>query len=174
MNRLALTVAACLAITGQVAGQSIKGHYVAKTEADGTIYHTFPSALFENKVSGDLVFDITYKSNSEKRATINFTYTMKTVNPVDSVRFVCGATRIDGSAAKIYISPEKKSWKHRYTFSADLKSLSLFFVKAADSPSVTLYIGGKVVVFNVKPSAWNSYAPIGNKILEMIRMNERY
>lgn len=163
----------CLAVAGQVFGQNIKGHYVAKTEADGTIYHTLPSTLFENRKCGDLIFDITYKSNADGRAVINFTYEMEATCPADSVCFVSGPTRMSGATKKLYISSEKKAWKHRYTFSVDVKSLYVFFDPAA-TPSVTLYAQGQAFVYPVKASAWKDYALVGNKIFQMVRMNEAH
>jgi len=155
-----------------VRAQSIKGRYVSRAQEDGTVYHTFPETLFEHPEAGDLTFDITYKSHCDGRATINFTYEMARMTPVDSVRFVSGDAVLAGPAEKIYVEPEKKRWKHRYGFRTDAAPLHRFFDER-QTPEVWLYAGGEAYRFRVKRSAWRSYAPVGFRIFEMIRANER-
>ena len=77
-----------------------------------------------------------------------------------------------GPVEKLYLEPEKKGWKHRYTFDADGSLLCGFFDEGAE-PEVTLYAGERPYVYRAKRSAWRSYAPIGYKIFEMIHVNER-
>ena len=72
---------------------------------------------------------------------------------------------------KLYLEPEKKGWKHRYTFDADGSQLCGFFDEGA-VPEVTLYAGGRPYVYRAKRAAWRSYAPVGYRIFEMIRINE--
>ncbi|WP_295938110.1 hypothetical protein [uncultured Alistipes sp.] len=156
-----------------VPAQNIKGHYVSKTEEGGVIYHTFPCTLFENKEAGDLTFDITYKEHQQGQATINLTYQMREATPADSICFVSGRTTMAGPVGKIYLEPEKKVWKHRYTFSADVAKVCTFFDEQA-TPEVTIYSQGREYIYRAKRSAWRSYAPIGYKIFEMIRINEQH
>ena len=92
--------------------------------------------------------------------------------PADSVRFVSGRVALAGPVEKLYLEPEKKGWKHRYTFDADGSLLCGFFDEGAE-PEVTLYAGERPYVYRAKRSAWRSYAPIGYKIFEMIHVNER-
>ncbi len=139
---------------------------------DGVIYHTFPVTLFENREAGDLTFDITYKEHRGGRATINFTCRMAQAVPADSVRFAADAAVMSGPVDKLYLEPEKKQWKHRYTFDADGSKLCGFFDERA-LPEVTVYVGGKPYVYRAKRSAWRSYAPIGYRIFDMIRVNEQ-
>lgn len=154
-------------------GQNIKGHYVSKMQEDGTIYHTMPCTLFEGEGMGDLTFDITYKENPAGAATINFTYQTLQMLPADSVRFDTGRTSMAGKVEKLYIEPEKKTWKHRYSFATTVEPLYTFFDATAE-PRVVLYSQGRTYEFRVKKSAWKGYAPIGNKIFEMIRINEKH
>lgn len=121
-----------------VPAQNIRSHYVSKAETDGVIYHTFPVTLFESPQTGDLTFDITYKEHRGGRATINFTCRMAQAVPVDSVRFASGRVVLAGPVEKLYLEPEKKGWKHRYTFDADGSQLCGFFDEGA-VPEVTLY-----------------------------------
>lgn len=167
---LAWLCLACAVTT--VRAQSIRGHYVSKAEADGVIYHTFPVTLFENGEAGDLTFDITYKEHRGGRAVINFTCRTAEPVPVDSVRFASGGVVMSGPVEKLYLEPEKKGWKHRYTFDADGSQLCGFFDEHS-LPEVTLYTAGRACPYRVKRSAWRSYAPVGYKIFEMIRINER-
>ena len=155
-----------------VLGQDIRSHYVSKAETDGRIYHTFPVTLFEHPEAGDLTFDITYKEHREGRATLNFTCHSSSSDGVDSVRFVSGPTVLSGPVEKLYLEPEKRGWKHRYTFDLDASLLCGFFDER-QQPEVTLYIGGIPWAYRVKRSAWRSYAPVGYRIFEMIRVNER-
>lgn len=152
-------------------GQNIRSYYVSKAEADGVIYHTFPATLFEHPEAGDLTFDLTYKEHRGGRATLNFTCRMARADAVDSVRFESGRVVMAGPVGKIYLEPEKRLWKHRYTFDLDASLLCGFFDEQA-LPEVTLYIGGKPWVYRAKRSAWRAYAPIGYRIFEMIRVNE--
>lgn len=170
-KRLLLAVL-CIAGASTAAAQNIRSHYVSKAETDGVIYHTFPVTLFENREAGDLTFDITYKENRGGRATINFTCRMPSAVPADSVRFAAGAVAMSGPVEKLYLEPEKKGWKHRYTFDTDGSKFCGFFDERA-LPEVTVYVGGQPSVYSVKRSAWRSYAPIGYRIFEMIRVNER-
>lgn len=151
--------------------QQIRDHYVSKAEADGVIYHTFPCTLFENRDAGALTFDITYKEHRDNLATINFTYEAAQVSPADSIRFVSGSTTMSGPVEKIYLEPDRKRWRHRYTFRAPVARVAAFFDEHA-SPSVTLYVAGAEIVYDVKRSAWRSYAPVAYRIFEMIRVNE--
>ena len=153
------------------AGQKIGSYYVAKAEPDGMIYHTFPVTLFEHPEAGDLTFDITYKEHREGRATLNFTCRMARPETVDSVRFVSGGVILSGPVGRLYLEPEKRGWKHRYTFDLDASRLCGFFDER-QLPEVTLYIDGRPWLYRAKRSAWRSYAPIGYRIFEMIRINE--
>lgn len=172
MTKRLLLAALCCAGAATLAAQNIRSHYVSKAEADGVIYHTFPVTLFGNAEAGDLTFDITYKENRGGRATLNFTCRLPQAVPADSVRFASGTVTLAGPVEKLYLEPEKKGWKHRYTFETDGSKLCGFFDEQA-VPAVTLYVGGTPYVYRVKRSAWRSYAPIGYKIFEMIRINER-
>lgn len=173
MTKRLLLAALCIAGTVLTASaQSIRGHYVSKAEADGVIYHTFPVTLFENREAGDLTFDITYKEHRDGRAVINFTCRTAESVPVDSVRFASGRVVMSGPVEKLYLEPEKKGWKHRYTFDADGTQLCGFFDEQA-APEVTLYTAGRACPYRIKRSAWRAYAPVGYKIFEMIRINER-
>ena len=171
-KRLLLTTFCIAGAALAVSAQNIRSHYVSKAEADGVIYHTFPVTLFESRETGDLTFDITYKEHRSGRATINFTCRMAQAVPADSVRFAAGRTVLAGPVEKLYLEPEKKGWKHRYTFDADGSQLCGFFDEQAE-PDVTLYAGGRPYVYRVKRSAWCSYAPVGYKIFEMIYVNEK-
>lgn len=162
----------CVAVVGSAIGQNIKGHYVSKTDDSGTVYHTLPCTFFEAPQVGELTFDITYRSNSDGMAVINFTFEMGVMFAIDSVCFTSGRTQMRGAAKKIYISPLKKEWKHRYSFTTEVKSLYSFFDVSA-TPQVVLYGQGKSCVYKAKPSAWKSAAPVQSKIFEMIRVNEQ-
>lgn len=164
-----MLLAAGAALTA--AGQNIRPHYVSKAEADGVIYHTFPVTLFEHPEAGDLTFDITYKEHRGGRATLNFTCRMARADEVDSVRFVSGGVVMAGPVEKLYLEPGKRDWKHRYTFDLDASQLCGFFDET-HLPVVTLYIDGQPWTYRAKRSAWRSYAPIGYRIFEMIRVNE--
>lgn len=153
------------------AGQKIGSYYVAKAEPDGMIYHTFPVTLFEHPQAGDLTFDLTYKEHRAGRATLNFTCRMERADRVDSVRFESDRVVMAGPVEKLYLEPEKRGWKHRYTFDLDASQLCGFFDEMAQ-PKVVLYVGGEALVYRVKRSAWRSYAPVGYRIFEMIRINE--
>lgn len=160
----------CLAVASAASAQQIRGHYVSKSEQDGTIYHTFPVTLFESREAGDLTFDITCKQGRDS-AVVNFTYVMDRMTPADSIRFVSGRSVLAGAVGKIYIEPTKKQWKHRYTFSVPVGPLYTFFDEH-ELPRAVLYAGGREYPFEVRRSAWRSYAPVGYKIFEMIRVNE--
>lgn len=153
-----------------VSGQNIKGHYVAKNQEDGTIYHTMPVTLLENSEVGDLAYDLTYKQHSGV-VQLNFTYKMKQPFSADSVRFVSGATTFSGPVQKMYAEPAKEEWKHRYSLMVDVAPFYTFYDEKA-LPEVTLWSGKKAYVYKAKKSAWKGYAPIGYKIFEMIRFNE--
>ena len=171
-KRLLLAAALCIAGASTLPAQNIRNHYVSKAETDGVIYHTFPVTLFESPQTGDLTFDITYKEHRGGRATINFTCRMAQAVPADSVRFAADAAVMSGPVDKLYLEPEKKQWKHRYTFDADGSELCGFFDERA-LPEVTVYVGGEPYVYRAKRSAWRSYAPIGYRIFDMIRVNEQ-
>lgn len=171
MNKRFLLFAAFVLACTSVAGQNIRGHYVSKADADGTIYHTLPVTLFENRREGDLTFDLTYKEGQQGRVTLNFTYRASQPLQADSVRFVAGEAVLAGPVVKFYIEPEKKLWKHRYSLQTDVALVRVFFDEDTE-PQVVVYSGDRPLVYGVKRSAWHSYAPVGRKIFEMIRLNE--
>lgn len=171
IRRLAFAFLFAAGIAANASAQQIRGHYVSKAEEDGTIYHTFPCTLFEHRTAGELTFDITYKEHGDGEATLNFTYTMEHPTPADSVRFVSGHVVLSGPVVKLYLEPGKRAWKHRYSFRFPVEKLCAFFDKDA-TPSVTLYADGQAYLYPVKRSAWRTYAPIGYRIFEMIRVNE--
>lgn len=154
-----------------VSGQNIRGHYVARAQKDGTIYHTLPCTMFEHPAAGGLTFDITYKEHLDGWATVNFTYETAATTPIDSVRFESERIRMSGPTVKIYIEPAKRRWKHRYSFRTPVDRLCPFF-DAETSPRVILYGAEGELVFEVKRAAWRNYAPIGYRIFEMVRVNE--
>lgn len=151
-------------------GQNIKGHYVAKSLSDGTLYHTLPVSLFESKEFGDITFDLTYKQGTQV-VTMNFTYILDQPAPADSIRFASENTVIAGKVEKIYIEPDKKLWKHRYTCSVDVNKFEPFF--SDQLPAATIYSKGSTFNYKVKKATWKTYAPIGFKIFKMIKFNEK-
>lgn len=164
---LAVFVLAC----GSVAGQNIRGHYVSRADDDGTIYHLLPVTLFESRRNGDLTFDITYKEGPQGRAVLNFTYFAAAPLPADSVAFDAGRVVLAGPVERFYIEPDKKVWKHRYSLQTEAPLVRAFFDEEA-LPRVVVYSGGETCPYEVKKSAWRSYAPVGRRIFEMIRLNE--
>ena len=142
--------------SGTLRAQDIRGRYVSKTQEDGTIYHTFPCTLFEHPEAGDLTFDITYKEGAE---------------PIDSVCFAAGGVCLRGAVGRLYIEPDRKRWKHRYSLRTPVAALCPFF-DAEQLPEARLYAGERVWVYRAKRSAWRSYAPVGRRIFEMVRVNE--
>ncbi len=151
--------------------QDIRGRYVAKQDTAGTIYHTFPCTLFEQADGTDLTFDITYRDHGDGLAVVNFTYCAAAPFAIDSVRFESGGVLLHGAAERLYIEPERKHWKHRYSLRVPVERLCPFFDAQAE-PRVTLHAGSKQRDYRVKRSAWRSYAPIGCRIFEMVRVNE--
>lgn len=172
-KRLLLVLFCTAGIVFALQAQNIRGHYVSKAEPDGVIYHTFPCTLFENRDAGDLTYDITYKEHRDGYAVINFTYEMEQATPADSVRFTTGRTVMAGPVEKLYLEPGKKRWRHRYSFRTPVAPLRTFYDEAT-LPEVTVYSGGRAYVYGVKRAAWRSYAPVGYKIFEMIRVNEEH
>lgn len=171
MNKFRFFLAAFVLTCTSVAGQNIRGHYVSKADIDGVIYHTLPVTLFECRGEGDLTFDLTYKEGQDGRVTLNFTYLAAAPVPADSVRFVAGPAVLAGPVEKFYIEPEKKLWKHRYSLQTDAASVRAFFDEQT-SPQVVVNSEARTLVYDVKKSAWRSYAPVGRRIFEMIRLNE--
>lgn len=175
MKRIAyLLLVLALPLTGHA--QKIKGHYTSRAQEDGTLYHLFPVELFANRENGGLTLDITYKSLktpvAEPQATINFTYYADRTLPADSVCFRCGALTMRGPVEKLYVEPDKKRWKHRYTFSVPVEKLYRYFDET-QTPEAILHTRQGEVVFPVRRSEWRSYAPIAFRIFEMIRFNEQ-
>lgn len=166
-----LLLALFLAAACCASAQNIRSRYVQKVQEDGTIYHTFPCTLFENADAGDLTFDITYKARQDGMATLNFTCTPDTSAQADSVLFDAGRTQLRGAVERIYIEPDRRRWKHRYSLRTPAASLCTFFDEEA-LPQVTLYIGDRRLVYRAKRSAWRSYAPVGYRIFETVRINE--
>lgn len=173
MNKLWLALLICVAVIGSAIGQNIEKYYVSKTEDAGTLYHTLPCTLFEAARVGELTFDITYQSNGSAIATINFTCDMDGTFTADSVCFSSGSTQMKGVVKKIYISPRKKKWEHRYSLIVDAKALFAFFNVSA-TPQVELYVQGAPCVYKAKTAAWKSTAPVMSKIFEMISINEAH
>lgn len=177
MKRIAylLLILACLLpLAGHA--QKIKGRYTSRAQEDGTLYHLYPVELFSNRENGNLTFDITYKAlkspAAEPRATINFTYYADRTLPADSIRFSCGDIAMQGRTEKIYVEPDKKRWKHRYTVSVPAATLYRYFDETR-TPAVTLYTRQGAVEFPVRRSEWKDYAPVAFRIFEMIRYNEQ-
>lgn len=157
--------------SGTLRAQDIRGRYVSKTQEDGTIYHTFPCTLFEHPEAGDLTFDITYKERTDGLATLNFTCEMAGAESIDSVCFAAGGVCLRGAVGRLYIEPDRKRWKHRYSLRTPVAALCPFF-DAEQLPEARLYAGERVWVYRAKRSAWRSYAPVGRRIFEMVRVNE--
>lgn len=164
----ALLLAGCVSA---LRAQDIRDRYVVRQEEDGTIYHTLPVTLFEREESGDLTFDITYKTERDGRATLNFTFRMGEPTPLDSVCFRSGRTTISGPVKRFYVEPSKREWVHRYSLEAAVEPFYRFFDAEAEA-SVTLYSGGRAYRYEARRRAWHAYAPVGFRIFEMIRCNE--
>lgn len=170
IRRTALLV--CLLAGAQtLPAQSIRGHYVSKDEPDGVIYHTFPVTLFEREGAGALTFDLTYKTRQDGFVTLNFTCETDSSLPADSVRFAAGDAVLAGRVETLYLEPGKKRWKHRYSLRTDFAQTALFFDEHA-LPEARVYFAGRPAVYRVRRSAWRTYAPVGYRIFEMIRVNE--
>ncbi|MEG1574143.1 MAG: hypothetical protein RR293_07630 [Bacteroidales bacterium] len=169
-HALILTCLLCI-FCSVTSGQNIKGHYVARSQEDGTLYYTMPVSLFKNDKLGDLTFDLTYKQNS-KTVTMNFTYLMEQPTSADSIKIINGSVIISGETKKIYIEPYKNMWKHRYTLSDSITNFNSFYTEKNASEAI-IYAGEKEYRYKVKKSAWKNYLPIGNKIFQMIELNEK-
>lgn len=171
-KRSIATLACLFGVLFSATAQQIRGHYVSKAEEDGVIYHTLPVTLFTHSRAGDLTFDITYKEHRDGLATVNFTCFSQQTALVDSVRFAAGRTLLAAPVEKLYLEPDGKGWKHRYTFRVPVSLIGAFFDETAD-PAVDLFVGGAALRYRAKRSAWRSYAPVGYRIFEMIRVNEQ-
>lgn len=167
----ALLCAALACGRSGASAQDIRGRYVAKRDSAGTIYHTFPCTLFEQADGTCLTFDITYREHGDGSATVNFTYSAERPFAIDSVRFEAGEVLLHGPAERLYIEPEKRRWKHRYSFRTPVALLCPFFDVQAE-PRVSLHAGGERREYRVKRAAWRSYAPVGCRIFETVRVNE--
>lgn len=172
IKRALLLLLTTVGLTAGARSQNIRGRYVSKAEADGTIYHTLPVTLFESPRWGDLTFDMTYKERQDGRVTINFTCSLPQPAAADSVRFRSGDASLAGPVERLYLEPGKKGWRHRYSLRTDAAPLCAFFDERA-TPEATLWSGGRAYEYPVRRSAWRSYAPVGYRIFEMIRQNEQ-
>ncbi|MEG1621940.1 MAG: hypothetical protein RR330_01060 [Alistipes sp.] len=153
-----------------VMGQNIQKHYVAKSLSDGVLYHVLPVTLFENEASEKLTFDLTYKQDN-KEVILNFTYWQDQPISADSVQFRNGTTILAGRVSKLYVEPDQKRWKHRYTLTEKMDKFGPFFAKK-EAVEAIVYSNGVAYYYPMKKSAWNHFAPIGFKIFEMIKFNE--
>lgn len=176
MKRSAYLLLCCFCLLATAGhAQKIKGRYTSRAQEDGTLYHLYPVELFSNRANGNLTFDITYKAlktpAEDPQATINFTYYADRTQPADSILFRCGSLAMRGKTEKIYIEPDKKRWKHRFTVSVPVAQLERYFDES-QTPEVLLFTRQGEIVFPVRRSEWRSYAPVGFRIFEMIRYNE--
>lgn len=149
-------------------GQSIKKHYVSKTQEKGNIYHLFPISLFEDQEGEKLSYDLTYTSWNDT-ITMNFTYAKSEPLLIDSIKYLSGSIKVEGKAHKLYVEPTSKKWIHRYSLKS--KAADFFYLYNANAtPEITIYSNGESYNYYVDRPAWRNYVPIGQKIFKMIRL----
>ncbi len=160
----------CLNITF---GQDIRNHYVSRAQEDGTVFFANPVELFESKEHGTLKYDLTYKTGSDS-VVMNFTYILKRAVEPDSIRVKTSTVDILGTTRKIYVEPKSnKDWAHRYSTSGKINDFYKLYDNDGTDAEVVIYSSGKEYTFPAKQSAWSKYSPIGYKIFETIRLNNR-
>lgn len=172
MKKILLLLVASLPLVASA--QKIKNHYVVREEADATILYMMPVTLFEADGYGELTYDITWRDlvgDDASPATLNFTYYAS--EPLEATTLEIRGERLSLAAPcrKLYIDPENRRWKHRYTLS--FPEEELFVLYQESSPELVLHTPKGEVHFEVKNRAWGEYQPIGQRIVETIRLNRR-
>ncbi len=173
MRLKSLSVVLLMMCCVSAVAQKIDGHYVSRSEADGTIYFLLSQELFADEQGRTLKYDLTVKrsrSGEEDTVRMNFSYVNDTVKPVDSLWLSSQRVDIKGGVEKIYIEPSRKEWSHRYSFVGDLDDFMRLY-DVGSPATLTLYSGGEAVVYRSKDGEWRRYSPIGLRIFEMIRLN---
>ncbi|MFI3278828.1 MAG: hypothetical protein SNH28_08685 [Rikenellaceae bacterium] len=161
-----------LSLCISVVAQRIEGYYVSKSSEKCTTYYLLPQKVFESSQHGELEHDITLLVGVDS-ATLNFTYISEKAQKIDSVKIKSKVVDYNGAAKRIYIEPSssnKKYWVHRYGITVDFQSLqNLYEVDAA--PMFTIYASGEAIDFEVNQRKWRRYAPVGKRIIDMIKLN---
>ena len=172
MKKLLLLLMASLPLVATA--QKIKNHYVVREEADASILYMMPVTLFEADGYGELTYDITWRDGvgeDSLPATLNFTYYAPDPLEADSLEIRGREVSLAAPCRKLYIDPENRRWKHRYTLSFPVEELFVLYQES--SPEVVLHTPKGEVRFEVKRRAWGEYQPIGQRIVETIRLNRR-
>lgn len=151
-------------------GQSIKKHYVSKIEAEGVIYHLLPVSLFDDEMGEDFSYELTYTSWNDTIA-MTFTYILPEPSLIDSIRYISGKNEISGKTEQIYVEPTVKKWAHRYRM-ADKAEKFFQLYTPSSTAEIKIYSKGQEHTYRAKKRSWRKYAPIGQKIFEMIRLRQ--
>ncbi|MFR9651800.1 MAG: hypothetical protein SNG35_07245 [Rikenellaceae bacterium] len=149
-------------------GQSVKNYYVSKIVDNGTLYHLYPQELFQSSDGDDLAYDITYNSVNDSIA-LNITVVNDSVLKLKSIAIESENIKLKGELERLFVEPKGKQWLHRYSLNTQAEPLfSLYNLES--NPQITLYTSDNEYIYSVKHSAWKKYAPIGNRIFEMIKI----
>lgn len=172
MRRLrTLLVIAILSLCTSVMGQKIDGYYVSRPESGYMIYFLMPQELMMDQQKRELSYDLTIlRGEGYDTTRMNFTYYDDEATQIDSVRLESRRVSIGARCERLFIEPEKDRWAHRYSFVAPLAEYYPLY--DAESPAtITLYRDGKELFrYEARKKEWEKYAPIGAKILGMIRL----
>lgn len=154
--------------------QKIQRHYVVREDGEGTIHHLMPATLFEAAGYGELTYDITWRDNrtgEPQPATLNFTYYAREAQPADSLAVRGERINLCLACQKLYIDPENRTWKHRYSLSVAIDEINHLYEE--ETPEILLYTPRGEIRFTPKRSAWQNYCPIGRRIFQTIELNRR-
>lgn len=151
-------------------GQNIKKHYVSKIEAEGVIYHLLPVSLFDDEEGEDFSYELTYTSWNDTIA-MTFTYILPEPSQMDSIRYISGKNEITGKIEQIYVEPTAKKWAHRYRMADKAEKFFQLYSPTADA-EINIHSNTQEHTYRAKKRSWRKYAPIGQKIFEMIRLRQ--
>lgn len=151
-------------------GQNIQKYYVSKIETDGMIYHLLPVTLFDDEEGEDLTYDLTYTSWNDS-ITMTLTYLLPEPTLMDSIQLTAGKNEIGGKVEQLFVEPTAKRWIHRYRLKERADIFHGLYTQENDAV-IRLLTHGKERIYKVKRKKWRKYAPIGQKIFEMIHLRQ--
>ncbi len=167
-----LLIIALLSSVTTMFAQKLDGHFVSRTEAEGTIYFLYPREIFRGESDGKMMtHDLTVRPACDS-TVMNFTYRMATPTPIDSVVVTSsGGLKVGRKAKRLFLEPDGKEWVHRYSLEGHYGEFKRFY--SVEHPvRVELYTkDGKSFRYVADQKAWKKYAPIGGAIFSVIELN---
>lgn len=151
--------------------QDVSKHYTSRVQGNSTLYYVLPREDWKSvEDNNDFEYDLTHQTKNDS-VVFNFSYWHQESIKPESLKFTSGEKEITSNVTKLFIEPDGKEWKHRYSARFAFNDLRSMYDSKSTPKFIITAEDGKTITLEIKDRKWEKQANIVSKILETISLN---